>query len=130
MYGSLKKFLVLLVLGAAMGFLLMSQKTADWSINLTVIVMITCSFFLGSAAGCVFAVVPLVKRVLTCQIADMVGAYGNIGAVVFLTVFSVATRSVFFLTISAGIAFATAASMFLDEPRDAMVEILPDGPCI
>ena len=86
-----------------------------------------CSFFLGSAAGCVFAVVPLIKRRLTGQVAGMVGAYGNIGAVIFLTVFSFVTPSIFFLTIAGAIAFAAAAAMFLDEPKGAMAEILPDG---
>ncbi|VAW56828.1 Nitrate/nitrite transporter, partial [hydrothermal vent metagenome] len=61
------------------------------------------------------------------QIAGMVGAYGNIGAVLFLTVFSFVTPSVFFITIACGIAIAALASMFLDEPRGAMAEVMPDG---
>jgi len=85
------------------------------------------SFFLGSAAGCVFALVPLIRRRLTGQIAGMVGAYGNIGAVLFLTVFSFVTPSVFFITIAAGIAFAAVSSLFLDEPKGAIAEIMPDG---
>ena len=89
--------------------------------------MMLCSFFLGSAAGGIFAVVPLIKRRLTGQIAGMVGAYGNIGAVLFLTVFSFVTPSLFFLTIAGGIALAMACAMFLDEPKGAMTEMLPDG---
>ncbi len=96
-------------------------------IALAVAVMMACSFFLGSAAGCVFAVVPLIKRRLTGQVAGMVGAYGNIGAVLFLTVFSFVSPSVFFVTIAGGIAFATVAAMFLNEPKGAMAEIMPDG---
>ena len=57
----------------------------------------------------------------------MVGAYGNIGAVIFLTVFSLVSPSVFFMTIAVGIALAAAASMFLDEPSSSMAEIMPDG---
>lgn len=105
----------------------MSQITAEWPIALAVIVIMSGSFFLGSAAGCVFALVPLIRRRLTGQIAGMVGAYGNIGAVVFLTVFSFVTPSVFFITIACGIAIAAFAALFLDEPKGAMAEILPDG---
>ena len=122
-----KGSLVILLGGASVGFFMMSQITADWPIALAVMAMMFCSFFLGSAAGCVFAVVPLIKRRLTGQIAGMVGAYGNIGAVLFLTVFSFVSPSVFFLTIAGGIAFATFCAMFLDEPKGTMAEIMPDG---
>ena len=84
-------------------------------------------FFLGSAAGCVFAVVPLVKRKLTGQIAGTVGAYGNVGAVVFLLVFSFVSPSVFFATIAAGVAIAAFCTLFLDEPKSKMAEVMPDG---
>ncbi len=119
--------LVILLVGASLGFLLMSQINSEWPIALAVIVMMGCSFFVGSAAGCVFAVVPLIKRRLTGQIAGMVGAYGNIGAVLFLTVFSFVSPSVFFITISVGVAIAAIASMLLDEPKGAMAEVMPDG---
>jgi NNP family nitrate/nitrite transporter-like MFS transporter len=121
-----KKSLVILLAGAAVGFFAMSQISGEWPIAAAVAVMVFCSFFLGSAAACVFAVVPLIKRRLTGQIAGLVGAYGNIGAVLFLTVFSLVSPSVFFMTIAGGIAFAAICSLFLDEPK-AMVEILPDG---
>jgi MFS transporter, NNP family, nitrate/nitrite transporter len=122
-----KKSLVILLAGASVGFFAMSQITGDWPIALAVAVIMAGSFFLGSAAGCVFALVPLIRRRLTGQIAGMVGAYGNIGAVIFLTVFSFVSPSVFFITIGCGIAIAALAAMFLDEPKGAMAEILPDG---
>ncbi len=122
-----KRSLVFLLGGAAIGFFFMSQITPEWPIALAVSVMVISSFFLGSAAGCVFAVVPLIKRRLTGQIAGMVGAYGNIGATLFLTVFSMVTPSVFFLTIAGGIAFATLCAVFLDEPSGKMAEVMPDG---
>jgi NNP family nitrate/nitrite transporter-like MFS transporter len=122
-----KKSLIIMLVGAALGFFAMAQITADWPISLAVVVIMVGSFFLGSAAGCVFAIVPLIRRRLTGQIAGVVGAYGNIGAVVFLTVFSFVPASVFFVTISIGIALAALAAFFLDEPKGAMAEVLPDG---
>ncbi|MCP4881302.1 MAG: MFS transporter [Gammaproteobacteria bacterium] len=122
-----KYSLVIMLSGAAIGFLAMSQINDEWPIAMAVIVMMMCSFFLGSAAGCVFAVVPLIKRRLTGQIAGLVGAYGNIGAVLFLTVFSLVSYSAFFMTIAGGIVVAVLCSFFLDEPKGTMVEVLPDG---
>lgn len=122
-----KKSLIILLLGASAGFLLLSQINADWPIELAVAAMVCCSFFLGSAAGCVFAVVPLIRRSLTGQIAGIVGAYGNIGAVVFLTVFSFVSTPVFFIVIGASIFVAAIAAILLDEPQNKMFEVLPDG---
>ncbi len=122
-----KRSLVIALAGAAVGFFVMSLITAEWHIAFAVASIMITSFFLGSAAGCVFAMVPLIKRRLTGQIAGMVGAYGNIGAVLFLTVFSFVSPSVFFLTIACGIAFAAFTSLYLDEPKGAMAEIMPDG---
>jgi len=119
--------LIFLLSGASIGFGVMSMITPDWPLAAVVATMMICSFFLGSAAGCVFAVVPLVKRKLTGQIAGTVGAYGNVGAVVFLLVFSFVSPSTFFATIGAGVAFATLCSLFLDEPKKTMAEVMPDG---
>lgn len=122
-----KKSLVILLVGAAIGFFVLSTITSDWPIALAVGAMMCSSFFLGSAAGCVFAVVPLIRRSLTGQIAGIVGAYGNIGAVVLLTVFSFVSTPVFFLTIAGCIAVAAMAAMWLEEPKSSMFEVLPDG---
>jgi len=122
-----KRSLVLLLIGSAIGFFGMSQITSDWPIAMAVVVMMLSSLCLGAAAGCVFAVVPLIKRRLTGQIAGMVGAYGNIGAVLFLTAFSLVSASAFFIVIAGGIAFAAICSMLLDEPKGVMIEMLPDG---
>lgn len=122
-----KKSLVILLVGAAIGFFVLSTITSDWPIALAVGAMMCSSFFLGSAAGCVFAVVPLIRRSLTGQIAGIVGAYGNIGAVVLLTVFSFVSTPVFFLTIAGCIAVAAMAALWLEEPKSSMFEVLPDG---
>lgn len=122
-----KKPLIFLLTGAAIGFFTMSLITPEWSLGAVVATMMLCSFFLGSAAGCVFAVVPLVKRKLTGQIAGTVGAYGNVGAVVFLLIFSFVSPSSFFIAIAIGLAFSVCCTLFLDEPKSSMAEVMPDG---
>jgi NNP family nitrate/nitrite transporter-like MFS transporter len=87
-----------------------------------------CSIFEQAGSGAVFAMVPLIKRRQTGQIAGMVGAYGNIGAVCFLTVLSFVSPQVFFLVIAAAaLAVLAAVYLMLDEPKGHMAEVLPDG---
>jgi NNP family nitrate/nitrite transporter-like MFS transporter len=75
----------------------------------------------------VFAIVPLVKRRMTGQVAGMAGAYGNVGAVLFLTVFSFVTPQLFFLVIAGAAVTTLAAVQFLDEPEGQTAEVMPDG---
>jgi len=76
----------------------------------------------------VFAMVPLVKRRMTGQVAGMVGAYGNVGAVTFLTVLSFVSAQIFFMVIAGAAVLTVIATHFLlDEPEGQMAEILPDG---
>jgi NNP family nitrate/nitrite transporter-like MFS transporter len=57
-------------------------------VGLAVIMTMACSFFVQAGEGSTFAIVPLVKRRITGQIAGNVGAYGNVGAVAYLTLYS------------------------------------------
>ncbi len=131
-----RKTLIILLIGLILGYLAMSQISSlkDYVQNpyllITFAVMITmfCSFFVQAGEGAVFAMVPIIKRRMTGQIAGMVGAYGNIGAVVFLTVYSFVSPEVFFLTIAGtGIVTLIGVYLFLDEPSGHMAEVLPDG---
>jgi len=101
---------------------------SSWPIPLAVIITMGCSFFVQSGEGAVFAMVPLVKRRLTGQVAGMAGAYGNVGAVTFLTVLSFVSPQIFFWVIGASAIVAlTSVILFLDEPEGKMAEVLPDG---
>jgi NNP family nitrate/nitrite transporter-like MFS transporter len=123
-----KKSLLVLLTGLACGYLLMSQIDSSWPLLLAVAMTMACSFFVQSGEGAVFAMVPLVKRRLTGQVAGMAGAYGNVGAVSFLTVLSFVSPQIFFLTIAgAAVVTLAAVGLFLEEPEGHMAEVLPDG---
>jgi NNP family nitrate/nitrite transporter-like MFS transporter len=65
---------------------------------------------------------------MTGQIAGMVGAYGNVGAVCFLTVLSFVEPQIFFLVIAAAAIFTFIITFFfLKEPEGQMAEVMPDG---
>jgi NNP family nitrate/nitrite transporter-like MFS transporter len=123
-----KRALIILLIGLAAGYFLMGQINSGWPVMVAVLVTMVCSFFVQSGEGAVFAVVPLVKRRLTGQVAGMAGAYGNVGAVSFLTVFSFVVPQIFFLTIAiAAVVAIVAVVLFLEEPEGQMAEVLPDG---
>lgn len=123
-----KKSLVIIIAGIALGYFLMGKSADGWPIMAAIAVTIFSSLFVNSGNGAVFAMIPLVKRRLTGQIAGMAGAYGNIGGVVFLTVLSFVTPQLFFYVI-AGVAVVTLllVAVYLEEPKGHMAEVMPDG---
>jgi len=86
-----------------------------------------CSFFVQAGEGAVFAVVPLIKRRMTGQIAGMTGAYGNVGSVVYLTVFSMVSYQTFFLVIAATAVLGFFTLLLMEEPKGSMTEVREDG---
>ena len=122
-----RKTLSLLITGLAVGYLILGQIDSGWPVALAVIATMACSFFVQAGEGAVFAMVPLVKRRMTGQVAGMAGAYGNVGAVTFLTVFSFVSPQTFFLVIAGAALLALVAVQFLDEPKGQTAEIMPDG---
>jgi NNP family nitrate/nitrite transporter-like MFS transporter len=122
-----KLSLTIFIAGSAAGFGLMSQITSEWSIFLAVPVTMICSFFVNGGAGAVFAMVPLIKRRMTGQIAGMVGAYGNVGGVLFLTILSFVSSSEFFIVIGIAAIIVLVSIQFIDEPKGHMVEVQEDG---
>jgi NNP family nitrate/nitrite transporter-like MFS transporter len=86
-----------------------------------------CSFFVQAGEGAVFAAVPLIKRRLTGQIAGMTGAYGNVGAVVYLTALSLVDYQTFFMIIAASALLGLGALLFMKEPDGHITEVNEDG---
>ncbi|MEQ9450060.1 MAG: NarK family nitrate/nitrite MFS transporter [Pseudomonadales bacterium] len=122
-----RKVLLLLTAGLALGYLLMGFIDSSWPLVLAVVAAMACSFFVQSGEGAVFAVVPLIKRRLTGQIAGMTGAYGNVGAVTYLTILTMVDYQLFFFFISATAVIGFITLFFLSEPRGQMAEVREDG---
>ncbi len=123
-----KRSLVIIMFGLVIGYGLMALMDSSWSILAAVAVTIFASLFVNAGNGAVFAIVPLIKRRLTGQIAGMAGAYGNVGGVTFLTILSFVSPSTFFIVIAASAALVFVLTVFiLKEPSNKMTEVLPDG---
>ncbi|NOH98844.1 NarK family nitrate/nitrite MFS transporter [Vibrio sp. 99-70-13A1] len=122
-----KPTLLILTAGLAVGYFLMGQVGSDWPLWLAVATAMGCSFFVQAGEGAVFATVPLIKRRMTGQIAGMTGAYGNVGAVVYLTVLSFVSYQTFFLVIAGTAVLGFATLMFMEEPNGKIAEVNDDG---
>jgi NNP family nitrate/nitrite transporter-like MFS transporter len=122
-----KATLLVLTAGLAIGYAVMSVIDSSWPLALAVIAAMACSFFVQAGEGAVFAVVPLIKRRLTGQVAGMTGAYGNVGAVFYLTVLSMVSYQTFFMVIAGTAVLGFIALLLLEEPRGHMAEVNADG---
>ncbi len=123
-----KKTLLLTLAGCSFGYFMMSQIDAGWSILAAIGVMTLASVFVNAGNGAVYALVPLVKRRLTGQVAGTTGAFGNVGGVAFLTVLSFVDAHMFFIVIGAAAAIVCLiAAVALNEPKGYMYEENEDG---
>ncbi|MFT5420483.1 MAG: NNP family nitrate/nitrite transporter-like MFS transporter [Candidatus Endobugula sp.] len=122
-----RKSLMIFIGGLSAGYFLLSQIDGSWWIPAAVISTMACSFFVQAGEGAVFAIVPLVKRRMTGQIAGMAGAYGNVGAVTYLTVLSFVDYSTFFLVIGLSALVIFCICWFLEEPKGQIAEVAADG---
>ncbi|MDO6774290.1 NarK family nitrate/nitrite MFS transporter [Shewanella sp. 3_MG-2023] len=122
-----KTTLMILTAGLAVGYFAVSHIDGTWSLPLAIVVVMACSFFVQGGEGAVFAAVPLIKRRLTGQIAGMTGAYGNVGAVFFLTVYSMVPTPVFFNVIAVSAVLGFITLFFMTEPKGHIAEVNEEG---
>jgi len=123
-----KRTLIIVFAGITAGFLMLGSVSQEWPVWLVVGITIIAGIFSKAGSGAVYAMVPLVQRRMTGQIAGMAGAFGNVGAVTFLTVNSLVDYDQFFLVI--GIISAVVFTLilfFLEEPKGQIAETMPDG---
>jgi len=136
-----KKTMLIYMIGIAIGFFFMAIisrygplgedgiKTLEpmfdgmWWLVIAVIITIATSLFVQGAEGATFAIIPMIKKEQTGQIAGMAGAYGNVGAVVYLVLYSMVDDKTFFYILSAG---ALVSFLFcwaiLREPKGSFAE--------
>jgi MFS transporter, NNP family, nitrate/nitrite transporter len=122
-----KLSMTLFVTGLAGGYFLMAMISPHWSITLAVIVTLICSIFMQAAEGAIFAFVPLVKRAITGEVAGIVGAYGNAGAIIFLIMLTFVSTTHFFLMLGLCSLLLLGLIYYLEEPKNFITEIMPDG---
>ena len=143
--GSRKWTMVVLLLGMGIGYLVFSAVGGGWPLAGAVLLVMVCSFFVQAAEGATFALVPLVKPRITGQVAGNVGAYGNVGAIAYLTILlllkealvpagdgldpavvaagTASANAAFFQVLGvAGLIVGFLCAFFLDEPENSFAE--------
>lgn len=126
--GSRRRTLRALLVGIAVGGAAMALLGPAWPLALAVLVATGSSFFAQASNGAVYAVAPLVKKRVSGQIAGLVGAYGNVGAIAFLTLLLWVEPSTFFLVIAlCSLATALAASWLVEPGHSFSAELLTDA---
>ncbi len=123
-----KRTLIIAFAGITTSFLVLGMVDKSWPIWMVVGMTIMGGIFSKGGSGAVYAMVPLIQRRMTGQIAGMAGAFGNVGAVLFLTVNSLISYDQFFLFIGVvSSAVFLLILIFLEEPKGQIAETLPDG---
>jgi MFS transporter, NNP family, nitrate/nitrite transporter len=123
-----RKILTLCLGGTALGYYAMSNMGPATGVGFAVIATFFCSLFVNAGNGAVYAMLPMIKRRLTGQIAGMVGAFGNVGGVLFLTIFASTDAQTLFLTAAIGSGLALAFTwLFIEDPKGQIAEEMPDG---
>lgn len=124
-----KMVMCLYMVGISLGFVSMGLIQSTWPIWLAVTITIACSIFVQGAEGATFAIIPLINRRMTGQIAGMAGAYGNVGAVMYLVLYSMVDASTFFFILGGGAAVSLFyCILFLEEPSGAFAEHMDEEP--
>lgn len=111
------------MIGIAIGFALMGLLNSSWPLIIAIAITIACSFFVQGAEGATFGIIPSIKRRVTGQIAGMAGAYGNVGAVFYLFIFTFVETQTFFFIIATGALISWIVCFFwLKEPEGGFGE--------
>ncbi len=123
-----KLTLIIIFAGITASFLVLGLVERSWPVWLVVAITIVAGIFSKAGSGAVYAMVPLIQRRMTGQIAGMAGAFGNVGAVMFLTANSVLEYDQFFMLIGivAAVVFALIV-FYLEEPEVEKAITMPQG---
>lgn len=121
--GSRRRVMLVYMIGIAAGLLLMGLMNSSWPLLLAIFITVLTSLFIQGAEGATFAIIPMVKKRITGQIAGMAGAYGNVGSTIYLTLYTFVTPQQFFFILAIGAFISFVICFFtLEEPKNSFAE--------
>ena len=110
-----RRTLFVLILGGLVSHWFLGEVNSNWPLSTAIVLSLFGSIFFKAANGACFAAVPLIKKNLTGKMAGLAGAYGSVGAVCFLTLYSFVSPQDFFKIIAA-YAFLVFLALFFLKP--------------
>jgi NNP family nitrate/nitrite transporter-like MFS transporter len=111
-----KPIMIVSLAGSAFGYFALYMIGPQWSVGTATAIVVIVGFFLMAGNGANFCIAPLIRKPLTGQIAGLIGAYGNVGSVLFLTLLSLTGPAVFFLAMAGTGLFAFVCCFLIKEP--------------
>jgi MFS transporter, NNP family, nitrate/nitrite transporter len=119
-FGSRKWTMTIVTALIGVAYLVAHQIDKTWALPVAVAVTMFSALFAQAGCGGTFAIVPLIKKEITGQVAGNVGAYGNFGGVVYLTIFSLTDAPTLFGAMGIGaLLCASMCAFFLKEPQNS-----------
>ena len=119
-FGSRKWTMTIVSALIGIGYLATREINSGWALPVAVAVTMFAALFAQAGCGGTFAIVPLIDKKITGQVAGNVGAYGNFGGVVYLTIFSLTDAPTLFGAMGIGaLVCAFLCAFFLKEPRNS-----------
>ena len=116
--GSRKWTMTMIAAGVGVSYLLAHNISGSWPLVLAIAVTMLSAYFAQAGCGATYGIVPLIKKEITGQISGNVGAYGNFGGVIFLTIFSLTDAPTLFITMGiSALICSSLCGFFLKEPK-------------
>ncbi|KAM3110384.1 NarK family nitrate/nitrite MFS transporter [Phormidesmis sp. 146-33] len=116
--GSRKWTMTGVTIGIGIGYLLMGRLDARSNLMAAITITMFCAYFVQAGAGATFGIVPLIRKSVTGQIAGSVGAYGNVGGVIYLLIYSLSNAQTLFYSMGViALICASLCAFFLQEPQ-------------
>lgn len=126
-FGSRKWTMTIISVGIGVSYLMAHFINKSWPIPLAIAVTVLAAYFAQAGCGATYGIVPLIKKEATGQIAGNVGAYGNFGGVVYLTIYSLTNPPTLFATMGIGaLICAFMCAFFLKEPKGSFAGAYED----
>lgn len=118
--GSRKWTMAIIAAGVGVSYLLAHSINKSWALPLAIAITMLSAYFAQAGCGATYGIVPLIKKEITGQVSGNVGAYGNFGGVVFLTIFSLTDAPTLFTTMGvAALICSFMCAFFLKEPKNS-----------
>ena len=117
-FGSRKWTMTIIMAGIGVSYLLAHSINSSWSLPIAIAATMLAAYFAQAGCGATYGIVPLIKKEITGQVSGNVGAYGNFGGVIYLTIFSLTDAPTLFATMGiSALICASLCGFFLKEPK-------------
>jgi NNP family nitrate/nitrite transporter-like MFS transporter len=125
-----RPIMVATLAGSALGFFAITRIGGHWPLWAAMGLVVLVGVFLMAGNGANFCIAPLIRKPLTGQIAGLIGAYGSVGSVAFMTILLLTNPLTFFLSMAFTALAGFGCCFLLREPGTAAARpnILPSRP--